>query len=128
MTTESKPGYLIGLSVDLGSGRVLQFSTNLPIGADRAAMNHELDKLVAVSDRQQARCVIPALEAELTKAKVQRNACAEDLARLDGENDGKVIKMSERAARDNARVTLSRFDGEITRQEALLAHTRKQAE
>lgn len=124
---EVRPGYLIGLNVDLGSGRMLQFSTNLPVGATVADFNAELDKLVGVCDRQQARCVIPVIEADLAREKAQRNACAEDIARLDAESNGKTLSSATRAAKDNAKVTLARMDGRIAEVETTLAKTREQA-
>ena len=122
-----KPGYLVGVVADLGSGRQLQFNTNLTLGATAEDMNAELDKLVGVINRQQARCVLPAMEADLEGARAQRNACAEDIARLNAQSAGGKLSAAERAARDNASVTLGRLDAMVAQKEALLAKTIEQA-
>ena len=66
-TTEAKPGYIFALQADLGNGRQLTVTGNLPIAATRQDFDTELDKICGAVERKQDEATIPALEDAIEK-------------------------------------------------------------
>jgi len=94
---KEKIGYVYNLSVDLGSGRALTFSGNFETGASAAEMNGEIDKLLSVGARQQAKAMIPQIKDQIEVAERTIGAFEQDMLRLaeEGGNRGKVMGQED---------------------------------
>ncbi len=73
MSEEKKVGYLFNANWDLGNGRSLSISGNLPVEADADHFNRELDKVVRALGRQRSILAIPAMKESLEKGKAHLN-------------------------------------------------------
>ncbi len=91
---KDKIGYVYNLSVDLGSGRALTFSGNFAEQTDAHEMNAEIDKLLSVGARQQAKAMIPQIKDQIEVAERTIGAFEHDMLRLAEEGGGRNKVMN----------------------------------
>ncbi|MHB1938429.1 MAG: hypothetical protein ACYCOR_17875 [Acidobacteriaceae bacterium] len=82
MSEEKKVGYLFNANWDLGNGRSLSISGNLPVEADADHFNRELDKVVRALGRQRSILALPAMKESLEKGKAHLNDQLKALGKL----------------------------------------------
>ena len=121
-------GYNFAFSYDLGSGRSVQVTGVLPVGATNEAINAEWDKLRTSLDRQQAKTAIYGIEAELEKIDGTLTSLMESLAEAEERFAGKKLPSNEEAAHNNIKVSIRDLSGKRARVAELLERTRKEAE
>lgn len=119
----------ITLSVQLSQHRSLVFQTYMPRDAGVQEFHGLLDKLGASADRQEAKGRLIDLEAELKMATKMIRQHQEDFQRIEVANEafwkGKKgppkLSPQETQARDQAKISVSRYKEEIARIEGEMA-------
>lgn len=128
-TIKKLPGYVFELSADLGSGRNFSIRGNFGVDTGLDVMNVEMDKLVRVCDRQQARACISAIEEEIFKLERMQEKSVKDFNAGEARRKGhKSLPATEEANRENQRTTIEELKALIDRKKNLLQKTRKEAE
>ena len=82
--SDEKPGYVVVLATQLREGNSVTIQFNMPVGAEPARWNGELDKLMAVLDRQEARSALPALRNQLKHHELTAEVIEQDIAKMLG--------------------------------------------
>jgi hypothetical protein len=59
------PGYIYEISAELGNTRNISLRGNFPVGANRALIDAELDKIISAISRKQAQGCLPIEKAKL---------------------------------------------------------------
>ena len=73
MMAEKDPniGYMWNIAIGLGEGQSLTLAGNFLKGESKEHMDFELDKVMAVVERQRARLLIPIMEEKVAQAEDQ---------------------------------------------------------
>jgi hypothetical protein len=88
-------GYAINLIMDYGNGRQVTISGTLPLGADLATMNAELDKLRLATNRQAALVQIKDVEATVLMAKKTVVATEAMIKAYESEMEKELARVSD---------------------------------
>lgn len=122
-------GYATTVTVDTGNGSQIQIVGSIKKGATAEEMNKELDKLRSVTNRQQAKSVVTAIEQKILKLQKQEALMVEDLERVDDMYAKKGGPSSqERAQRELAASNLKKTREDIAFEQAYLEKIKKEAE
>lgn len=95
-------GYVVNFVADLGNGRQVSVTGNLPKGATKEDMNKEFDKTMGAIDRQQAKSASRGVSDELDQTSLRLKSAVDDLARIDEKNKDKHLATNERQQREAA--------------------------
>jgi hypothetical protein len=113
MTEERKVGYAYQLSAQFGKDTMFQINGNLPVGATVEEISAEMDKLHAVTVRQQAKAALVAKKTEISEYEAKRNAIADDITAAEARFEGKTLSSSETQARHNLGTTLRSYNDKL---------------
>lgn len=127
-TDGTEVGYNFAFSYDLGSGRQIQVTGVLPVGATKSVIDTEFDKLRVSLDRQQAKTAIYGIEAELGKIEDTLNSLTESLSDAEERFKGKTLPTNEAASHNNIKVSIRDLTMKRNKVAELLERTRKEAE
>lgn len=133
------PEPVIGISVnihlDKGQQRTLVMQTHVPQTVSKKYINDIVDVCFAVGDRQVDAYRLVELQNELAINEKTVSFAKEDLVRLDGRREAEWTKRGrhgdlklnekEQANRDNATVSIKRYEDEIAWQKERVAFLKK---
>lgn len=124
MTQEVKKeevGYVVNFVTDLGNGRQISITGNLPKGATKEDINVEFDKLRAPMDRQQAKSASRGAGEEIDQLILRRNSAVDDLVRIDNKSEEKGgLSSAERSQREAAVLHIDKLDKDIKFKQTIL--------
>lgn len=96
------PPLLIQLGANIGEGRTLQFSLNVPANATAAEINTQLDKLRVVMDRQRYIIELPALRDQCAQMETALERKKEQLVNWDADMKASGVPKIEGERRRKA--------------------------
>lgn len=113
MTAEVKKeeiGYACNIITDLGNGRQLSMTFNLLKGVSVQEMNSDIDKMVAVGNRQQAKSALIAATQEVEKCQMRLETAVEDFKRIEEKETAKNgLSANERQAKEQAVASIDKL-------------------
>lgn len=124
MTNEPKKeehGSLWNFIIDVGNGRQISTTWNMPKGATKEDINGELDKIRSVMDRQQAKSAALAAGQEIDQLELRLSLATGDLDRIDKSRVGKSLAASERQQREAAVIHLEKSKKDIDFKKGVLS-------
>lgn len=127
-TKKDEIGSIWNLVADLGNGRQLSVSWNLPKGVTPESINTEVDKLRAVIDRQQAKSASRGAAEEIAQLELRLESATEDMDMINAKMDAKNgMTSAERQQREAAVVHLSKMKKDINFKKGVLDKILKEA-
>lgn len=115
------------LAADLGNGRQLSVMFNMANGASKEEMNSEVDKLLAVLNRQQAKSALIAVEQEIEREELRHSETIKDLADLDVKYTAKTPNSQEKQQREIAVKTIANMKTNIDYKRGVLQKLKQEA-
>lgn len=129
MDEKEAVGYAYNFQVDLGNGTAFSITGNFAKGAEAKDMNGELDKLRSVTNRQQAKSAVIAIEQEIMKMNARLESSMKDLEAVDKRQaDKKHVSEQDRNARTQHAANIEHQREAIAQTMDLLTKTKKEAE
>jgi hypothetical protein len=120
-------GYNWGLTTDLGSGRTFVVQGNFPKGATKEQMDKEVDKVLAVANRQQAIASIPALEDAVIGAQNTYDATVAAINEAEARHEGTPLTSQQQADRRNVMINVEQHRMNVDRIKAELEKAKQLA-
>lgn len=127
---ETKPeiGYAWGLGAEIGNGCQLSVSFNMEKGVDAVNMNAQVDALVAVFNRQQAKAASIAVAQQIGEYEQKVEFAAGDLVRLNEKESAKgSLSAQERQQKEAAEAHLEKMQKDLERKKGVLEQLKDEA-
>jgi hypothetical protein len=128
MSKEKTNGYLWNIAAGLGTERQMSISGNFSIGASAAEINAEVDKIISVVNRQQAKAAAIAVKQEIDSRAVQLKSAIDDLERIDKKAETKGGPTTlERGQREAAVVHVGKLQDDLKYKTKVLEELQNEA-
>ncbi len=125
---KEKIGYAWNVVADLGNSRQFSISGNFSTTATKEDIDKEVDKVISVVNRQQAKAASIGVEQEISQLELRLDSASEDLADLDLKYGAKGgLSAAERQQREAAVKHLEKMGKDISFKKEYLSKLKEEA-